>query len=402
MKILLVSDYAVLSGGAEIVLKSLRDALRKRGHIVTVFSSSARYHRNEKLFSDHSCFGTVSPLRVIARTLNPWAYFRLRKILKNFQPDIVHVHLFLTQLSPLILPVLKKYPSVYHAHWQRAVCPMGSKMLPDGSGCHVSAGRACYKNRCIVFPAWLFVNLQMRLFNRWRFVFDRVIANSQSIKDGLQKAGIEGIDMVWNGVPERLPVKPISIPPRVVFAGRLIQEKGVDVLIGSFVKISERYPDARLVIAGDGPQMGHLKTLARRLNLMEKILFTGYLSQPEMEKRFESAWIQVIPSRCLEACPLTAMEAMMRGTAVVASDIGGLGEIIRASGTGVLVPPGDPDALARVILHLIDDRQRCGQMGMAGRRFALKSFSIELFTEKIISIYRSCLLGEPENGKERD
>src|SRR5438552_4677567 len=132
MRILLVNDAATPSGGAELLSIALRDELRARHHDARLFASSARYGPGESQ-ADYSCFGTISSLRTLNRVANISAYRRLRSVLEEFRPEVVHVRMFLTQLSPLILPLLRDVPSVYHATWYETICPTGLKILPNGS-----------------------------------------------------------------------------------------------------------------------------------------------------------------------------------------------------------------------------------------------------------------------------
>ena len=184
MKILLVNDYGTLAGGAEVQILLLRNELRKRGHDARLFTSSARPTTGESQ-ADYECLGTISRFRTLLQTANPWAYLRLRQVLAGFQPDVVHVKMFLTQLSPLILPLLRDTPSLYHVAWYRPICPLGTKMLTDGTTCHVSAGVACYQNGCLPLRDWFPLMLQMKLWRRWREAFNLIVANSEAVKNRL-------------------------------------------------------------------------------------------------------------------------------------------------------------------------------------------------------------------------
>jgi hypothetical protein len=186
-----VSDYGTLVGGAETGLVILRDGLRRLGHDARVFSSSAR--PGGESFADYECLGTTSSFRTVLQTANPWAALGLRRVLGEFKPDVVHVKLFLTQLSPLVQPVLREVPSLYHVVWYRPVCPLGTKRLPDGRGCREPAGRACYRNGCLPLRDWAPLMLQLRLWRHWRDCFDLVVANSETTKRQLITGGIEPV-----------------------------------------------------------------------------------------------------------------------------------------------------------------------------------------------------------------
>src|SRR5207237_1732610 len=142
--------------------------------------------------------GTTSRLRTLLQSANPWAAMKLRRVLDVFQPDIVHVKMFLTQLSPLILPMLKNVRSIYHVVWYRPICPLGTKLLPDGNLCYSPPGTICYRTGCLPLRDWAPLMLQMKLWRRWRGVFDLVVANSEAVKRRLMAEGIEPVEVVLN------------------------------------------------------------------------------------------------------------------------------------------------------------------------------------------------------------
>ena len=386
MKVLIISDYGVPRGGNEIVTLALRDGLRQRGHDVRLFASNAFTNR-EASQADYHCFGTKSPLRAVLWPGNPSAYFRLHRVLADFQPDVVHMRLFLSQLSPVILPLLEGIPSVYHDGWYRTVCPIGSNVLPDGRECNESAGKVCYRNGCVPLLAWPLVMTQLQLWRRWRGVFKVVIANSQAVARHLEASGISNVEVIPNGIVAPEPSKPLAEPPTLAFAGRLTFEKGVDVMLDAFKQVMEQMPQARLLIAGEGPESHRVRSAVRHFS--DNIEFPGYLPRKKLEKFFEGAWVKVVPSRGAEAFGNTAAEAMMRGTAVVASASGGFTEYVRHDHTGLLVPPNDPEALAAMLLRALSDRKFAEELGQAGRRFALKQFDFGIFLDRIEAIYKS-------------
>ncbi|MEQ9482401.1 glycosyltransferase [Coleofasciculus sp. F4-SAH-05] len=300
MKILLVNDYATPTGGAELAMLSLRKGLRKRGHDARLFASSAQRQTSDSL-ADYECLGTTSSFRTLLQTANPWAFVQLKRVLAEFQPDVVHVKIFLTQLSPLILPLLRQIPTLYHVAWYRPICPLGNKTLPDGNVCQYSAGVACYRHHCLPGCDWLPLMLQMQLWQRWRDVFNLVVANSNAVKERLLAEGIKPVEVVWYGIPiQSSRPLPFTLPPTVVFAGRLVWEKGVDVLVKAFAPVVSQIPDARLLIAGDGPERDRLEKLIADLGLSESISMLGHLSRSQMEEYFAQAWVQAVPSRWAE------------------------------------------------------------------------------------------------------
>ncbi|VAX25418.1 hypothetical protein MNBD_NITROSPINAE02-1148 [hydrothermal vent metagenome] len=395
MKILLVGDYGTATGGAEIFTLMLRDGLRRRGHDARLFTSSACPGSTPGQ-ADYECFGTTLWFRALLQTANPWAYWKLRRILMEFKPDVVHVGIFLTQLSPLILPLLKNVPSVYRVHWYRPICLTGTKMMPDRSICSEKPGSICYRKGCLPLRDWLPLTPQMKLLRRWLGVFNLFVANSEFTKSCLIEENIGPVTVITPGVQNRPPRPLLSDPPTVVFAGRLVREKGVDVLLQAFAKVVKLIPEARLFVAGAGSEKKSLKLLIVELGLSNNVSMQGHLSHLEMENRFNDAWVQMVPSLFDEPFGMVAVEAMVRGTAVIASDCGGLIGIVEERRTGFLTPPGDIDALADAILRVLQDRELAERLGATGRQVASTKFTEKKFVNRFIEIYENLLA---HNGK---
>jgi len=387
MKILLLNDYSAPTGGAELTMLGLRDELRARGHDARLFASRATLGINGAT-ADYSCFGTTSRFRTLVQTANPDALLQLRRVLAEFRPDVVHVQMFLTQLSPLVLLPLRAFPCICHVAWYRPICPLGTRLLPDRTPCQVRAGAACYRNGCLPLRDWLPLMVQMKLWRRWRSTFDVIVANSEATRRELLAGGIEPVEVIWNGVPVRPPRPSLASPPTAAFAGRLIPEKGVDVLLCAFAKVADELPAAQLLIAGDGPERERLQTLCSSLKLNARVSMLGHLPREQIERAFAAAWVQVVPSRWAEPFGLVAAESMMRGTAVIASGSGGLTEIVEHGRTGLLVPPGDADALAAAMLQVLRDRELAEEMGASGRQRALQHFGESRFVDDCLRLYK--------------
>jgi len=388
MKILLLHDYGTPTGGAELQILSLKDNLLARGHQVLLFSSRAIQIEGFPQLADVTCFGTVSKVRVLAQTANVSAYRRLRSLLREFQPDVVHIRMFLTQLSPLILPLFKNIPCLYQTSVYNAICPVGTNVLPDGQQCPHTPGKVCLTSHCLTSKAWAALMVQHQLWQRWRHHVDRIVALSQAMKRDLEMAGLQSIEVIYNGVslgPQR---PPLSDPPTAVYAGRLVPEKGVDVLIKAFAIATSQVPHARLLIAGHGPAEAALRRLAADLGIADQITWLGHLPRATLEQQFAQAWVQVVPSLWAEPFGNVTTEAMARGTAVIANAVGAQPEIIQDQTTGFLVPPGNGDALASKLAQLLSDRVLAEVMGQAGRERAISHFSEDRRTDQFLDLYQ--------------
>jgi glycosyltransferase involved in cell wall biosynthesis len=152
-------------------------------------------------------------------------------------------------------------------------------------------------------------------------------------------------------------------------------------------RVRSRLASSRLLVIGDGPARGQLRRLAASQGLDGAVEFTGFLPRAEAERRLESAWVQVVPSLWEEPFGMVAAEAMMRGTALVASAAGGLTETVDDGVTGLLAPPGDPDALAGALLALLEDPSRLESLAASARRTAERRYRQEHHLGAFLEIY---------------
>jgi glycosyltransferase involved in cell wall biosynthesis len=386
LKILLVSDYASPgAGGAEVGLSILRHGLRTRGHDVRVFASTALASGDS--FADYSCLGTTSRFRTLLQSANLSAAVRLRSVIGTFRPDVVHVNLFLTQLSPFILPVLRGVPAINHICWYRPICPTGLKLLPSGALCHESWGQACRWHACLPSRDWPVLMLQMQLLKRWRKIFKLNVAVSEAVAARLRQDGIGPVKIIPYGVPVVPTRPPLSEPPTVAYAGRFVREKGIGTLVRAFARARETCPEARLELLGDGPEWDTISRLVTELGIDDAVRMHGYLPRTAAEDMLVKAWVQVIPSIWEEPLPLSGLEAMMRGTALIASRIGGHPEMIRHGETGLLYPRDDEQALTDALTLLLGDRNLCEQVGQAARLVALECYTAERYTQQFVETY---------------
>jgi glycosyltransferase involved in cell wall biosynthesis len=153
---------------------------------------------------------------------------------------------------------------------------------------------------------------------------------------------------------------------------------GIRELILAFQRIANAFPTARLIIVGGGEQHTELQTLLGNLNLENRITLTGQVSHEYIPTYLHSFDIFVVPSLTdRESFGVAAVEASASGLPVIASRVGGLPEVVLNGKTGLLVPPGDIDALANAMSRLLADPALRAQMGQAGRQFVLKHYRWE-------------------------
>lgn len=344
--------YSVTSpaevGGVQAVVRRLASHLRERGHDVV----TAWLEPNPNLAADEEAYdlprlrrrrGIPTP-RSSLRALR--ALLALRRALARHRPDVVNVHYVTCEaIYFLLLRPLYRYKLVFSVHgsdllrptrWDERLLP---RILPRADGVTaVSLPTAARVRGCRgVDPARL-----------------RVIPN--------------GIDFdFWSTAPSpRLAIA--DRPANVLAVGRLLPVKGHDVLLRAFAGVLRRVPRARLVIIGDGPSLPDLQRLAQELELGDAVELAGELDAPEVRKHLAKARAFALPSRS-EGLPLVLLEAMAAGVPVVATQVGGVPDVV-SSGTALIVPPEDPEALAEALCSLLLDPQLASTLSERGKQRA--------------------------------
>jgi glycosyltransferase involved in cell wall biosynthesis len=176
--------------------------------------------------------------------------------------------------------------------------------------------------------------------------------------------------------------------PHMIFACRqLFPRKGIRFLLEAAAQLKPRFPDLKNVLAGDGFERPTLVRLAQELGIASDVTFLGWVANSELPQYYRAAALSVIPS-LEEGFGIPAAEAMGCEVAVVASDAGGLPEVVEDGVTGLVVPRGDSGALAQAIGSLLADPDRRRQMGQAGRARALRLFDWDRTAEQFVELYR--------------
>jgi glycosyltransferase involved in cell wall biosynthesis len=179
---------------------------------------------------------------------------------------------------------------------------------------------------------------------------------------------------------------------QILCAGRLWPTKGQDVLLRTLPSLIERFPRLRVDFVGAGPQRETYETLARELGVGDFCRFLGNVPHQEVLERMAAAALVVVPSR-FEALGLVNIESLAVGTPVVATRVGGIGEIIRDGVDGFLVPADDPLALGARIERLLDDPEERRAMGAAARQGFLERFELRANIGRQADWYEQLALG---------
>ena len=197
--------------------------------------------------------------------------------------------------------------------------------------------------------------------------------------------------LVYNGLPTpKLAPDPLPFsPPTILILGRLSLEKGFDTAVEAFSLLKKNGSNAELLIAGEGANRLLLEQLVNNLELKDSVQFIGEIAAINTPSIINRATLVVIPS-LFEAFGFVALEAMQMQRPVIASNVGGLQEIISDHETGLLVPPQDPLAFYKAMKDLLSHPEKTIEMGLQGRKRALEKFTLDRNLDQYEDLFQEC------------
>ena len=403
MKILIVNKFLYPNGGSETYIFGIGDELKKLGHDVQYFGmehdgniagNKIGSYTSEIEFHKSSVSKLTYPFKII---YSREARNKIRVVLNDFKPDIVHLNNINFQITPSIIDEINEFDPririVYTAHDFQWICPNHQLRIPKSGEvclqCIDGNYNACIKNNCIHNSKVRSVlGATEAYFYRKKHTYKKVnsiICPSEFMAKTLSKNS----ELVGRTVVLRnfLPVYDkndieatvmTSLPSKyVLYFGRFNKEKGIDAL----VEACKRLKDVNFVFAGNGDR-------AEEIQHINNVYSPGFLSGITLEQVIRKAEFSVCPSIVYENCPFSVMESQFYGTPVVASDIGGIPELIDRT-TGVLVRAGDTDELTKTINELWNSPEKVDVMRKACPAWVNKSYlSVKDYCEKLLRIYR--------------
>lgn len=357
--------------GAEAVLFNTEKLLRAHGHEVEAFAMEDERNlpaRFEDDFAPHRSYTSGAPIARIrdaaASVYSFSARNALSRVIDRFKPQVAHLHIFSHQLTFSVVDALKlkSIPIVMTLHDYKISCPAYTHFR-HGQECHACSERGvamCLRNRCIKqsFGGSAMAALEAKLAQirgSWKHI-DLFIAPSDYAASCAYEAGIPArqVRTIQNFLPlsEVVPRAGATKGKRFLLACRLEQVKGVEVALDSF--LDDRLSDCTLVIAGAG---GGLIDLVRKVAELHPSRFEFHerISRSEVIQLAANSLAVLVPSVWPENNPISLLEARAAGTAVIASKVGGLGEMVTDGVDGLLIDPGDKESLIQAIRKLADN-----------------------------------------------
>ncbi len=323
---------------------------------------------------------------------------RLRRYQEVGNFDLWQVHNVLPGLSPSVYQIAfeLKIPLVHYLHNYRMACTNGF-FLNHGQPCErclhgnfwPAFQTACWRDSHFISGMMGLILRRVRSIGTFRNTAAWV-ALSQAQRAKHVQMGIP--EKRIHVIPHFYEPKGESIPPcprgNILFLGRLSPEKGVDHLLQAWKLV--RPNGRKLIIAGEGPEEPKLKALARKLALRD-VEFVGFLKGDQQRVIWAQTAFSVIPSIWSEPFPLTFLESWTQDRTFVANRLGAMAEVVIEGKDGLLAEPFSPASLSAKIQELIENPDRCTEMGQAGKGRILNEFNRTLWLSRIESVYKTIL-----------
>lgn len=403
MRILRIDAWAGQPGGGQEYVHTVSDELRSRGHENLIFTladrPSPRPRADERVYLVPS-----SQVRRLPKDLVGDSAFE-RGVLEatdSFHPDIVHLHRFDSAFQSVVrLTDRLDLPVVFTAHDAKLVCPISTLVLPSGEICEGGILPRCAFTGCHVGAGVPYSLYQRREFDaRIRPNVHAFLSPSHRLVEYLTAHGYRPAVHLpsFADIPPEVrqrayDPKPLGAPPVVGYLGRVEPYKGVSDLVEAAALLQAKFPKLRLDIAGDGSALPSIRALVAARGLDARTTLRGRIAGPTKEEWFRYIDVLAVPSVGWENFGLVALEALVRGRPVVATEFGGLPEIVVDGETGRLVPLANPPALAAAIEELLRDPQLSTHLATEGRTRVLERYTPELHVDRLLAVYREILDG---------
>jgi glycosyltransferase involved in cell wall biosynthesis len=318
-------------------------------------------------------------LNIILSFYNPIALFYLRKILVAERPDIVHIH----QLGPISLAALNvikrlgiKIVQTFHGYYFE--CPRGSLLKMKGEICRNPS---------------IYCRLYKKIYRNVMKSCDQIVAISSYVKQRLLNAAYDPytIMLLPNSIssePENKCAEKSKKMKEILFVGRMVRVKGIHLFLEALTKIPEINRTCTVNLIGEGEDRVLFQKLARSYSL--QVNFLGEVPDEVLRSHYKNAWIVVVPSIYPEPLPMVPLEAATYCCPVVASNIGGLSDVVLHGRTGFLFDPNNTNELAKFLEVLVTNEKLAQKMGSEAKYF-VREFSNEKKRVKLLKIYKRIL-----------
>jgi glycosyltransferase involved in cell wall biosynthesis len=389
------------------------EMMKGKGHEVFFFTTDKqpfydKDYQYSEYFPKYIDYKALSGLDLLKNIHKPFynieAEKKMSELIDEIKPDIVHEHTSSFHLTPLVLRACYKsnIPVVLTIHGAGYMCPAQTLMIAGERYCTKELcikGNLvhCFLNKCLG-KSLKNVLLKLSIYGFYNIMgfYKNVSAFITPSKAMLGLAKRSGIDeKKLNHIDNFIDNSYLQIQPEYdnkgyfLYVGRLDKEKGLQYLLEAMFTLAD---NINLRIVGTGDQEIELKALAKSLNL-NNVKFLGYKSGKKLEEEYKNCIATILPCKWFETFGLTILESFCFGKPVIASNIGGIPEIIDDGKNGFLIEPGNVKELAKVIEFLHQNPQKVIELGMNGRKKTEEKFNSEVHYKRLVEIYRKVKKG---------
>lgn len=396
MRVLIINKFLYPKGGAETYVFKLGDILQKNGHEVQYFgmedennvvgNSSGAYVRPQN-FQNGIKSNLTAPFRII---YSLEARKKIRIVLDNFQPDVVHLNNIQFHLTPSIILEINKYREqtgrkvkiIYTAHDYQLICPSHGLFDSDIKPCEKCIGGNylhCLKTKCVkgsrVKSLLGMLDAYFWTVSKAYSYIDTIICPSKFMKTKLDmQERFKEKTVVLHNFVDAVKRDPVVKEKYILEFGHLSKDKGTETVVAAGKKL----PTVKFVFAGYGASVDKIQCLPNAE-------YVGFKSGEELISLIEKATASVCPSECYENCPFSVIESQMYLTPVIGARIGGIPELIQEGITGELFEPGNVEELSEKILKLWDSPELATQYSENCRNLDIET--PQTYYQKIMKIY---------------
>lgn len=364
MKILMVNKFLYPKGGSETYILKLGDILQARGHEVQYFgldNAKNTVGNNAGAYVTNIDFGEgirknlSAPFRII---YSAEARRKIRRVLEDFRPDVVHLNNIQFHLTPSIILEAERYRKetgrnlkiVYTAHDYQLLCPSHGLFDSNIQICEKCLGgnyTHCIRNKCVKNSrAKSLLGMLDAYFWKWNKAYscvDRIICCSEFLKSKLDtQKRFCGKTIALHNFVDLVPWRSVEKEDYVLEFGHLSKDKGTLTVL----EVAKRMPEIRFVFAGYGAAEAEIAKVPNGE-------YVGFKTGTELEMLVRKAKITLLPSEIYENCPFTAIESQMYGTPVIGTRMGGIPELVSEGISGELFDAGNADELEQKMRTLL-------------------------------------------------
>ncbi len=401
MKILLVSTLWGYGGGISQYLVNLVELLHQFGHksiVMYATKSDKPFEKEVPVCGEY----LIPSLGEFPNHNNIKDVEKVLKIIEDEQIDVVYINEIRNYAIIRALNTCR--PTIGMVHGCQVTCLRNGlkTFFLTRQICEYKIGFACILHGCFLgrHPKWRFfpkfknIIKSLHRLEAYREL-KKMIAPSHHIKNELIRHDFES---------EQVPVLPLPYPGEtpelrtdnlnynnnvILFVGRIVREKGVDILLKALTFVKH---DFNALIIGDGPYRKKCEHISKRLNLQDKVKFLGWISNDNLQNFYSKATLVVVPSIWPEPYAIVGIEAMTYGRPVVAFDVGGIPDWLENGKTGFLVKRMDYKAMADKITLLLANKSLAKEMGINAYERALVKFNKINYLERLMEIFQSVML----------